>query len=163
MTDFLAALKRLSDGGQLLTYEMNNPATVVLDSRTISGRVIRMSPGTALFVGSLAVPAGTLLELRIEGFDRPMRARFVDADADGVHLQLPLGHAQLQLHRPDAGATGPEVRRLSACQSPWIDPTDPGLTNLVVNAAQATKSTATITVGSTVTLCLPIVAVGRAD
>jgi hypothetical protein len=95
VTDFLAALKGLSDGGQLLSYEMNNPATVILDGRTISGRVVRMSPGTALFVGSLVAPAGASLELRIEGFDSPMRARFVNAGADGVHLQLPLGHAQL--------------------------------------------------------------------
>jgi methyl-accepting chemotaxis protein len=95
VTDFLAALKGLSDGGHLLSYEMNNPATVVLDGRTIAGRVIRMSPGTALFVGSLAAAAGTSLELRIEGFDSPIRARFVDAGADGIHLQLPLGHAQL--------------------------------------------------------------------
>jgi hypothetical protein len=95
VTDFLAALKGLSDGGQLLSYEMNHPATVVLDGRTISGRVVRMSPGTALFVGSLVAPAGASLELRLEGFDSPMRARFVDAGADGVHLQLPLGHAQL--------------------------------------------------------------------
>jgi hypothetical protein len=93
--DFLAALGELGDGKQLLTYEMNAQATVVLDGRTISGRVTRMSPGTALFVGPLTAAAGTPLELRVDGFDRPLRARFVDASGGGVHLQLPLGHDHL--------------------------------------------------------------------
>ena len=93
--DFLAALGELGDGEQLLTYDMNSPATVILDGKTISGRVTRMSPGTALFSGSLTATAGTSLELRIEGFDRPLRARFVEAGNGGVHLQLPLGHEHL--------------------------------------------------------------------
>ncbi|MGA3003850.1 MAG: methyl-accepting chemotaxis protein [Acetobacteraceae bacterium] len=93
--DFLAALGELGDGEQLLTYEMNAQATVMLDGKTISGRVTRMSPGTALFTGSLTAAAGTLLELRVDGFDRSMRARFVDAGSGGVHLQLPLGHDHL--------------------------------------------------------------------
>ena len=67
----------------------------MLDGKTISGRVTRMSPGTALFVGPLTAAAGASLELRVDGFDRPMRARFVDAGRGGVHLQLPLGHEHL--------------------------------------------------------------------
>jgi len=93
--DFLAALGELGDGEQLLTYEMNTPATVILDGRSISGRVTRMSPGTALFAGPLSASAGAALELRIEGFDRPMRVRFVETSSGGVHLQLPLGHDHL--------------------------------------------------------------------
>jgi ABC-type transporter Mla subunit MlaD len=93
--DFLAALGELGDGEQLIAYEMNSPATVILDGRTIQGRVVRMSPGTALFVGPLTASAGASLELRVDGFDQPMRARFVDATANGVHLQLPLSHDHL--------------------------------------------------------------------
>jgi methyl-accepting chemotaxis protein len=93
--DFLAALSELGDGEKLLTYDMNAQATVVLDGRTIPGRVTRMSPGTALFVGSLNATAGTALELRVEGFDHPMRARFVEPGGGGFHLQLPLGHDHL--------------------------------------------------------------------
>jgi methyl-accepting chemotaxis protein len=93
--DFLAALGELGDGEKLLTYEMNAPATVMLDGRTIAGRVTRMSPGTALFVGPLNAQAGASLELKIDGFDRPMRVRFVDTTQGGAHLQLPLGHDHL--------------------------------------------------------------------
>ena len=93
--DFLGALRDLGGGERLLAYEMNTAATVILDGRTITGRVIRMSPGTALFDGALVAPTGTGLELRIEGFDRPLRVRYVDATAGGVNLQLPLGHEHL--------------------------------------------------------------------
>jgi methyl-accepting chemotaxis protein len=93
--DFLSALGELGDGEQLLSYAMNAQATVILDGRTISGRVTRMSPGTALFIGPLTAPAGTAMELRVDGFDRPFRARFVEASGGGVHLQLPLGHDHL--------------------------------------------------------------------
>jgi methyl-accepting chemotaxis protein len=93
--DFLAALGELGDSEQLLTYEMNAPATVVLDGRTITGRVIKMSPGTALFAGPLSAAAGAPMELRIEGFDRPMHVRFVETGGGGVHLQLPLDHEHL--------------------------------------------------------------------
>ena len=93
--DFLTALGDLGDGERLLTYDMNTPATIIQDGRSISGRVTRMSPGTALFVGALTASAGTVLELRVDGFDRPMRVRFVEAADGGVHLQLPMGHEHL--------------------------------------------------------------------
>ncbi len=95
VTDFLAALKELGDGAHLLAYEMNAQATVVLGGATVTGRVTRMSPGTALFVGPLTASAGASLELRIDGFDQPIRARFVETTPTGVHLQLPLGHDHL--------------------------------------------------------------------
>jgi methyl-accepting chemotaxis protein len=93
--DFLAALDDLGDGERLLSYEMNTPATVILDGRTVTGRVIRMSPGTALFVGPLTAPAGTVVELRVDGFNRSLRTRFVGVTQAGVDLQLPLGHEHL--------------------------------------------------------------------
>jgi len=93
--DFLTALGELGDGEKLLTYEMNASATVVQDGRSITGRITRMSPGTALFVGPLTASAGTPLELRIDGFDHPIRVRFVDTANGGAHLQLPLSHDQL--------------------------------------------------------------------
>jgi hypothetical protein len=107
--DFLAALGELGDGEQLLTYEMNAQATVMLDGKTISGRVTRMSPGTALFVGPLTAAAGTPLELRVDGFDRPFRARFVDAGHGGIHLQLPLGHDHLTYAAQTLGRLGLKV------------------------------------------------------
>jgi len=94
--DFLTALGDLGGGGQpLLAYDMNTPATVIQDGRSIVGQVTRMSPGTALFVGPLTALAGAPLELRVEGFDRPMHVRFVDIVEGHVRLQLPFGHDEL--------------------------------------------------------------------
>jgi methyl-accepting chemotaxis protein len=93
--DFLTALSELGGSERLLAYEMNASATVIRDGHSIAGRITRMSPGTALFIGPLTAPAGTALELRVEGFDRPMRVRFVETADGGVHLQLPLAHDQL--------------------------------------------------------------------
>jgi methyl-accepting chemotaxis protein len=93
--DFLAALGELGDGARLLSYDLNKTAKVTIDGRTIDGRITRMSPGTAVFAGPLSVPPGTSLELRIEGFDRALHARFVEPTAGGVHLQLSLGHENM--------------------------------------------------------------------
>jgi hypothetical protein len=43
----------------------------------------------------LTAAAGTILELRIEGIDRPLRARFIEAGEGGFHMQLPLHHEHL--------------------------------------------------------------------
>ncbi|MBV9827701.1 MAG: methyl-accepting chemotaxis protein [Alphaproteobacteria bacterium] len=93
--DFLAALAALGDSGHLAVYELNAPATATLEGRVIAGHVSHMSPGTAVFVGPLSAGAGTAIELRVEGIDRVVRARFVETGAGGVHLQLPLAHEQL--------------------------------------------------------------------
>jgi methyl-accepting chemotaxis protein len=95
VTDFLAALNELGDGKHLLSYDLNVAATVILNGQTISGRVAKMSPGTALFVGPLSASPGALLELRVDGFDRPLRARYVEASSAGAHLQLSLDHDHL--------------------------------------------------------------------
>jgi len=93
--DFLSALEALGEGQSLLTFELNAPATVTLDGRAIAGHVSHMSPGTALFVGPLSVPAGTAMELKVEGIDRVLRVRFVEPSGGGAHLQLPLAHEHL--------------------------------------------------------------------
>jgi methyl-accepting chemotaxis protein len=93
--DFLAALDDLGEGMQMTTYEVDAAATVTLNGRVITGRVTRMSPGMALFAGPLNTTAGALLELRIEGFSREIRARFVETSGGGAQLQLPLGHEHL--------------------------------------------------------------------
>jgi hypothetical protein len=93
--DFLSALEALGEGAQLATYELNAPATVTLEGRVIAGHVSHMSPGTAVLVGSLSAPSGTSLELKVEGIDRVLHARFVEVGAAGAHLQLPLAHEHL--------------------------------------------------------------------
>ncbi|MBV9827699.1 MAG: HAMP domain-containing protein [Alphaproteobacteria bacterium] len=93
--DFLAALGALGDSEQLASYELNAAATLTLDGRPISGHVSHMSPGTAVFVGPLNAAPGTALELKVDGIERIVRARFVEATPRGAHLQLSLAHEHL--------------------------------------------------------------------
>jgi methyl-accepting chemotaxis protein len=93
--DFLAALGAQHESNQLETYQLNAPATVTFDGRTITGHISHMSPGTAVFVGPLTAAAGTALDLKVEGIDRLLRARFVELGDGCVHLQLPLAHEHL--------------------------------------------------------------------
>ena len=84
MKGFLEALQNLGDGGEeLRTYTLDRRARITVGDQTAEGRVVRMSPGFAAFVGTLSAAPGTQLELKIDGIDRVLRARFVEA-ANGV-------------------------------------------------------------------------------
>ena len=63
--------------------------------QSYAGRVLRVSPGMALFDGALQVAAGTLLELRIDSLDRPLQGRFIDRVAAGCQIQLLLNREHL--------------------------------------------------------------------
>jgi len=93
--DFLDALQELGGGQGLHSLDMNAAATATVDGRRIEGRVRKLSPGFAVFAGALAVAPGTLLELRIEGIDRPLPARFIEGGEEGVYLQLRLNREHL--------------------------------------------------------------------
>jgi methyl-accepting chemotaxis protein len=93
--DFLDSLQSLGDNQQFRTLDLNVPATATIDGRIVQGRVLKLSPGFALFTGPLAVTPGTIVELRIEGIDQPLPARFVESSEGGVYLQLPLNHEHL--------------------------------------------------------------------
>ena len=49
----------------------------------------------ALFDGPLQASPGTLVELRIDRLDRPLRGRFVDRIPAGCQIQLLLNHDHL--------------------------------------------------------------------
>jgi methyl-accepting chemotaxis protein len=93
--DFLSALQNLGDGQELRTYTLDQPATLIADGRSFSGRVVKLSPGFAAFAGAVEAAPGSALELRIDGIDQPIRARFLEASGGVAELQLPLNHAQL--------------------------------------------------------------------
>jgi hypothetical protein len=94
---FLEALQNLGgdDGQDLKTYTLDRRATLTAGGHASEGRVVRLSPGFAAFVGQVAAVPGSLLELRIDGIDRALRARFVENTNGVVELQLPLNHEQL--------------------------------------------------------------------
>jgi methyl-accepting chemotaxis protein len=92
---FLDALKSLGEGQDLTIHAVDLPATITEGGTTFNGRVIRLSPGFAAFSGSLAASPGALLELKIGGIERPLRARFIGSENGVTELQLPLNHEQL--------------------------------------------------------------------
>jgi methyl-accepting chemotaxis protein len=93
--DFLSALRDLGATRQLRALDVNLATSATAGGQTVPGRVTKLSPGMALFDGALQVPAGTLVELRIDRLDRPLRGRFVDRIAGGCQIQLLLNHEHL--------------------------------------------------------------------
>jgi methyl-accepting chemotaxis protein len=90
--DFLGALHDLSSAEEFRIYSVNLPATATCDGRPVQGRVVKLSPGFILFNGNLAATPGSSLELQIDGIDRVLRTRFIEATSEGAYLQLPLNH-----------------------------------------------------------------------
>jgi methyl-accepting chemotaxis protein len=93
--DFLGALRDLGESAQLRALDVNLSATAAVAGKSFAGRVLKVSPGMALFEGQLQVPAGTLIELRIDTLDRALHGRFVDRVAAGCQIQLLLNHTHL--------------------------------------------------------------------
>jgi methyl-accepting chemotaxis protein len=93
--DFLASLSDLGESRQLRALDVNLSASATAGGKSTQGRVTKLSPGLALFDGPLQVPAGALVELRIDQLDRPLRGRFVDRIAGGCQIQLLLNHEHL--------------------------------------------------------------------
>jgi methyl-accepting chemotaxis protein len=93
--EFLSSLGDLGESRQLRTLDVNLSATATVDGQSIVGRVLKVSPGMALFDGRLQVPPGTSVELRIDRLNRPLRGRFVEQVAGGCQIQLLLNHEHL--------------------------------------------------------------------
>jgi methyl-accepting chemotaxis protein len=93
--DFLASLSDLGESRQLRALDVNLSASAVAAGQSVAGQVRKVSPGLVLFDGPLQVAAGTLVELKIETMDRPLRGRFVDRIAGGCQIQLLLNHEHL--------------------------------------------------------------------
>ncbi|MDO9563330.1 MAG: hypothetical protein Q7J60_17075, partial [Bradyrhizobium sp.] len=93
--DFLTSLRDLGEERKLSVLDVNLSATAVANGKSVAGRVLKVSPGMALFDGPLQVAAGSLLELHIDLLDRPLQGRFVDRVAGGCQIQLLLNHGHL--------------------------------------------------------------------
>jgi methyl-accepting chemotaxis protein len=93
--EFLGALRELGESRQLRKLDVDLKATAIAGGQSFAGRVLKISPGMALFDGPLQVVSGTQLELHIDGLERPLRGRFVDRIAAGCQIQLLLNHEHL--------------------------------------------------------------------
>jgi hypothetical protein len=95
-------LADLGEDRQMHVLDVNLPAQAVLVAgHRIAGRVLKISPGMALFDEPLQTAPGTLVELQIPALDRPLRGRFVERAAGGCQIQLLLN--QQHLCRRDRG------------------------------------------------------------
>ncbi|ABC23554.1 methyl-accepting chemotaxis protein [Rhodospirillum rubrum] len=93
--DFLGALADLSRSDEFRTYAVSLAASATINGQITTGQVTKLSPGFVVFSGRLGVQPGTVLEMRIDTVDRPLKVRFVEVKEDGSYLQLPLDHAHL--------------------------------------------------------------------
>ena len=93
--DFLGALQGMGDGDRLRTCDVDLPATVTVSGQALSARVIKLSPGFALFARAIPAPQGTHVDLQIDGINRTLKARFVETTDQGSYLQLPLTHEHM--------------------------------------------------------------------
>jgi methyl-accepting chemotaxis protein len=93
--DFLASLRDLGRSRQLRALDINLSASATVNGQDVQGRVKKISPGMVVFDGPLQVAAGTMVELHIDGLQRPLRGRFVERTAVGCQIQLLLNHDHL--------------------------------------------------------------------
>ncbi len=93
--DFLGALQGMGDGEQLRTYDVDVAATVNVSGQEVRARVVKLSPGFALFARAVPAPQGAHVELKLEGIGRTLKARFIETTDKGSYLQLPLTHEHM--------------------------------------------------------------------
>jgi methyl-accepting chemotaxis protein len=104
---FLEAMGSMNEGQQFVTHmvDLTAEATVLHSGSPVAingnSRVKKISSGMALFEGAISgTETGTPVELRVEGFERPLKSRFVGpAPEGGYQLQLALNHEQLAYMR----------------------------------------------------------------
>jgi methyl-accepting chemotaxis protein len=95
VSDFLESLRALGERQQMRVLDVNLSASALANGQVFEGRIVKVSPGMALFDGPLQASLGGLVELRIDALDRPLRGRFVDRVAGGCQIQLLLNHQHL--------------------------------------------------------------------
>jgi hypothetical protein len=95
VADFLESLRELGERRQFRVLDVNLSASATASGRVFEGRVVKVSPGMALFEGPLQVSEGGLVELRIDTINQPLRGRFIERVAAGCQIQLLLNHQHL--------------------------------------------------------------------
>jgi methyl-accepting chemotaxis protein len=93
--EFLESLRVLAADRELCVLDVNLACSAIANGRTVPGRLLKVSPGMALFDGPLQANAGALVELRIDRLDRALHGRFVERVTGGCQIQLLLNHEHL--------------------------------------------------------------------
>jgi methyl-accepting chemotaxis protein len=97
--NFLTAMKTFAETEEFLIHDVELAAEARAAAGTVPGRVTQISIAFILFSGPLAGAPGSLVELRVDGFDQPLQGRLVGPSERGVHVQLPLTHEHMAFMR----------------------------------------------------------------
>ena len=95
---FLEAIRSVdSDDGakNLKTYNTNIAAAAITADGKIDGAISEISASHVKFSPGMDSPAGTQIDLRIDGIATTLKARVASQHANTVTLQLPLNHEHL--------------------------------------------------------------------
>ncbi len=90
VTEFLSALAGTKTGSRFRFYEADLAATLEAGGERRAVRIRRITGGSVTVDAVLKAEPGDRFTLQIEGFGRPLVARFAGAAEDGTHLQLPM-------------------------------------------------------------------------
>ncbi|MEI6558756.1 MAG: hypothetical protein WCO00_10140 [Rhodospirillaceae bacterium] len=95
--DFLTAVKGAGDRNHFERLEANLKARVTVAGRTVDSLVKQLSIGGAWLDSRIDQPAGTLIDLAIDGIPRTIRARAAGRSDKGTRLQFPMDAQHLSL------------------------------------------------------------------
>ena len=93
--DFLAAIKGSGTQHKFERLEIDVPATLSIDGRTVAARAQQLSIAGAWLDQHLDLAAGSLIDMTLQGVTRPIRARIAGRSERGVRLQFPMDAAHL--------------------------------------------------------------------
>lgn len=116
---FLGAMGTMNEDQQFVTHtvDLAGEATIKRNGSpvVVSGRVRKISSGMVLFNGAISgADVGMPIDVKVEGFDRHLKARFVGlAEEGGYQLQLALNHEQLAYMRHMLASIGVQRRNVA--------------------------------------------------
>ena len=113
---FLGAIRDTgSDDDSFTTHTVDTAAQVTSGSRTWSVRVTELSSAHAVLSADLAVPAGEMITIDIDGLGRDFRARVASTQGGRCTLQFPLDTGHLaKMRKLLMGMSGRQMRAQEA-------------------------------------------------
>ncbi len=90
VTEFLSALGQTKSGERFRRHDTDLPADVTIQGVTTRTRVRVLTGGSAFISSALSLRPCDAVTISIEGFSRPIQARFAGQDEGGCWLQFPM-------------------------------------------------------------------------
>jgi methyl-accepting chemotaxis protein len=106
VTDFLNAVKGVGTRHQFERLETDIRAQVMVDATKLTCRARQISIGGTWLDTRIDQPAGTVVELNLDGISRPVRARIAGFSDKGTRLQFPMDSGHLSFMADALGSLG---------------------------------------------------------